>query len=126
MRKLKFLKVRNGMSYNVSKSASIRGPFYHNMVSEFFKQHDHQRMDQIGIPQPQMQWDKPTQGVEKFSQHMEVIFEGPLAEKKEKQKIWYLLLRAVGKGRDVYNTWALIEYEGKSLEVHLTKFQEYV
>lgn len=85
-------------------------------------------MDLAGIPPPQMNWEatNPLEAWKKFRQHVELIFGGPLAEKPEKQKIRYLLLWAGDKGRDVFNTWTLTEEEGKSLETHFKKFQDYV
>ena len=85
-------------------------------------------MELNGIPQPAINWESANlvDTWKKFKQHIELIFEGPLADKDEKVKITYLLLWIGDKGRDIYNTWKLSEDEKKSLKAHYDKFLAYV
>ena len=85
-------------------------------------------MELNGIPQPLINWDSSNlvDTWKKFQQHVDLIFEGPLADKDDKVKITYLLLWIGDKGRDIYNTWKLSEDDKKSLKSHYDKFLAYV
>lgn len=63
----------------------------------------------------------------KFKQHVGLIFDGPLTDKSEPEKVSYLLLWVGEKGRDVYNTWTGIsEADAKKLNTYYDKFKNYV
>ena len=50
-----------------------------------------------------------------FEQHVELMFSGPLATKKEEEKCSYLLIWCVEQGRDITNIWMLLmKTEGSS------------
>jgi len=65
-------------------------------------------MDLTGVQSPQMDWEaKNLPGCWKhFQQHMELMFSGPLAAKKEEEKCSYLLIWCGKKGQDIANTWS--------------------
>ncbi|MCG7879803.1 MAG: hypothetical protein N0C90_26270, partial [Candidatus Thiodiazotropha endolucinida] len=85
-------------------------------------------MDLSGIPAPVMNWEASNlpEAWKKFHQHVELIFQGPLAAKTEAEKVSYLLLWVGDKGRDVYNTWTgITDEEAVLLETYYTKFKNY-
>jgi hypothetical protein len=75
-----------------------------------------------------MDWESSNlpEAWEKFKRHTELVFKGPLKDKKEEERIAYVLLWIGDKGRDVYQTWQLSDEENKSLEAHYKRFQTYV
>ena len=85
-------------------------------------------MNMSGITPPSMDWESSNlpEAWEKFKRHTELVFKGPLKDKKEEERIAYVLLWIGDKGRDVYQTWQLSDEENKSLEAHYKRFQTYV
>ncbi|KAL6471840.1 hypothetical protein MHYP_G00204900 [Metynnis hypsauchen] len=85
-------------------------------------------MDSTGIPTPRMDWDSSNlpDAWRKFRQHVELMFSGPLASKKEEERCSYLLLWVGEKGRDVFNTWTLTADERKLLTTYYDRFETYV
>ncbi|KAL6455152.1 hypothetical protein MHYP_G00364050 [Metynnis hypsauchen] len=86
------------------------------------------KMDSTGIPTPRMDWDSSNlpDAWRKFRQHVELMFSGPLASKKEEERCSYLLLWVGEKGRDVFNTWTLTADERKLLTTYYDRFETYV
>ena len=98
-------------------------------------------MELSGIHPPQMNWDSPAMAEcwTKFKQHADLMFEGPLSDKTEAQKVSYLLLWVGEKGRDIFLTFtfapgvaatadapAIPAESNKSLDTVYRKFKEYV
>ena len=72
-------------------------------------------MDLTGIPTPKFDWEAtnlPEQW-RKFHDHVQLIFDGPLAEKTEEVKV-YLLLWIGDKGREIRNTWTDLDTPEKA------------
>ena len=61
----------------------------------------------IGLPHPSMNWDAPclTDTWNKFEQHVNLMFSGPLSDKTQAQQVSYLLLWVGEKGRDIHSTF---------------------
>ena len=51
-------------------------------------------MELTGVQSPQMDWDADnlSERWKRFRQHVELMFSGPLAAKKEEEKCTYLLI----------------------------------
>ena len=51
-------------------------------------------MELTGVQSPQMDWDTDnlSERWKRFRQHVELMFSGPLAAKKEEEKCTYLLI----------------------------------
>ena len=76
-------------------------------------------MELSGITPPKFDWDDTNlpQQWERFKRHIELIFNGPLKEKDEEEKVAYLLLWTGEKGRDIHATWTGISAgDAKKLE----------
>ena len=61
----------------------------------------------------------------RWKQTMELMLQGPLAGKDEKQQCGYFLLYIGQQARDVYNTWALKSAEKDKIELLFELFEEY-
>lgn len=61
----------------------------------------------------------------RWRQTMELLIQGPLAEKTEEQKCGYFLLNIGQRGRDVYNTWTISEEDKNKTKVLFDKFEAY-
>ena len=61
----------------------------------------------------------------RWKQTMELMLQGPLADKDEKQRCGYFLLYIGQQARDVYNTWALKSAEKDKIEPLFELFEEY-
>ena len=72
-------------------------------------------MDLTGVQSPQMDWDDENlpERWKRFRQHVELMFSGPLAAKKEEEKCSYLLIWCGEKGRDIANTWSDVSDDDK-------------
>jgi hypothetical protein len=78
-----------------------------------------------GIPPPNINWDSTNlpDKWQKFEEHAKLIFNGPLLEKSEEQKVSYLLIWVGSRGREVRQTWGDISAEDqKKLETYYTRF----
>ncbi|KAL0968110.1 hypothetical protein UPYG_G00262530 [Umbra pygmaea] len=77
---------------------------------------------------PKMDWDSTNlpEAWRRFKQHAELVFSGPLREKREQDKCSYLLLWIGEKGRDVFNTWSLTEEDAKKLNTYYDKYTAYL
>jgi hypothetical protein len=64
-------------------------------------------MENLGLPNPSMNWESPalTETWDKFKQHCNLMFDGPLSEKNQRQRVSYLLLWVGERGRDIYSTF---------------------
>ena len=74
-------------------------------------------MDLVDVQNPEMvsKSENLTERWKRFRQHVELMFSGPLATKKEEEKCSYLLIRWVEQGRDITNIWMLLmKTEGSS------------
>ena len=57
--------------------------------------------------------------------HIQLIFEGPLKDKTEEEKVAFLLIWVGEKGHDVSQSWTLTNEEKKKLETY-KKIQKHV
>ena len=76
-----------------------------------------------------MDWDAENlpERWKRFRQHVELMFSGPLAAKKEEEKCSYLLIWCGEKGRDIANTWSdVTEDDKKKLETYFERFANHV
>jgi len=85
-------------------------------------------MDSFGVPAPKMDWESANlpEAWRRFRQHAELIFSGPLREKREQDKCSYLLLWIGEKGRDIFNTWTLTDEDAKKLQTYYDKYTAYL
>ncbi|KAK2560683.1 hypothetical protein P5673_016445 [Acropora cervicornis] len=65
-------------------------------------------MDLVGVQSPQKDWESENlpERWKRFREHVELMFSGPLATKKEEEKCSYLLIWCGERGRDIANTWS--------------------
>ena len=87
------------------------------------------RMDLTGVQSPQMDWDAENlpERWKRFRQHVELMFSGPLAAKKEEEKCSYLLIWCGEKGRDIANTWSDVsDDDKKKLKTYFERFANHV
>ena len=79
-----------------------------------------------GITPPVMNWDSTnlTTMWEILERHIQLIFEGPLKDKTEEEKVAFLLIWVGEKGQDVSQSWTLTNEEKKKLETYFKKIQE--
>ena len=76
-----------------------------------------------------MDWDAENliEGWKRFRQHVELMFSGPLAAKKEEEKCSYLLIWCGEKGRDIANTWSdVTDDDKKKLKTYFERFANHV
>ena len=86
-------------------------------------------MDLTGGQSPQMDWDAENlpERWKRFRQHVELMFSGPLAAKKEEEKCSYLLIWRGEKGRDIANTWSDVsDDDKKKLKTYFERFANHV
>ena len=86
-------------------------------------------MDLTGVQSPQMDWDAEnlSKRWKRFRQHVELMFSGPLAVKKEEEKCTYLLIWCGEKGRDISNTWSdVTEDDKKKLKPYFERLASHV
>ncbi|KAL0161181.1 hypothetical protein M9458_044906, partial [Cirrhinus mrigala] len=85
-------------------------------------------METYGIQAPRMDWTSANlpEAWRRFKQQAELMFSGPLREKREPEKCSYLLLWIGEKGLDIYNTWSLSEDEAKKLQTYYDKYAAYI
>ena len=81
-----------------------------------------------GVPIPSIDWRSHNlpEVFRKFKRTCELIFAGPLSQIDEVQKITYLMIWADDEGRDIKDGWGLTDGDKKKLNVHWTRFEEYV
>ena len=87
------------------------------------------RMDLAGVQSPQMDWEAENlpERWKRFRQHVEIMFSGPLATKKEEEKCSYLLIWCGKKGRDIANTWRdVTDEDEKKLKTYFERFANHV
>ena len=61
-----------------------------------------------------------------FKQYCQLIFDGPLNQKKEKVKATYIFLWIGEEGQKIYNSFELSNEEKQTLDVNFNKFTTYV
>ena len=86
-------------------------------------------MDLTGVQSPQMDWDAENlpERWKRFRQHVELMFSGPLAARKEEEKCSYLLIWCGEKGRDIANTWSdVTDDDKKKLKTYFERFANHV
>ena len=86
-------------------------------------------MDLTGLQSPQMDWEVGNlpERWKHFRQHVELMFSGPLAAKKEDEKCSYLLIWCGEKGRDIANTWSdVTDEDKKKLKTYFERFANHV
>lgn len=85
-------------------------------------------MDMSGINPPKMDWDSSNlpETWEKFERHVKLIFQGPLKDKTDEERLAYLLIWVDDKGRDVQQSWKLEGDDEKSLDKHYENFRKHV
>ncbi|XP_053381823.1 uncharacterized protein K02A2.6-like [Mercenaria mercenaria] len=81
-----------------------------------------------GMPTPTIDWNSSNlvNEWEKFEEHVKLIFQGPLSEKTEEQKVNYLLLWVGARGREIKQTWVISNAEAKKLNTFYKRFKSYV
>ena len=81
-----------------------------------------------GLPTPTMDWhasDAP-RALSKFKELCNLLFNGPLGDLSEERKVNYLLLWVGEEGRELANTWSLIEEDRKSLKPYWDEYEKFV
>ena len=79
-----------------------------------------------GFATPLLSWNSPNlpEAFRSFRQYSTLIFDGPFANKSEKEKVTYLLLWIGSHGRDIYDGWSWTTPGDKfKLQIVLDKFQ---
>ena len=87
------------------------------------------RMASSGFATPSLNWSSPNlpEAFRSFRQHSTLIFDGPFANKMEKEKVTYLLLWIGSHGRDIYDGWTWNTPEEKfRLQIVLERFQRHI
>ncbi|KAK3730998.1 hypothetical protein QZH41_006643 [Actinostola sp. cb2023] len=81
-----------------------------------------------GLPVPTMDLNAPDapQLFKKFKAKCTLIFEGPLKDKSEKEKVNYLLIWSGDDGIELASTWTLTEDEEGKLATYWKKFEDFV
>ena len=86
-------------------------------------------MELSGVPPPSINWEATNLPDEwdKFQNHVELIFSGPLKGKNEEEQISYLLLWVGEQGRQIRKTWTDISAEDvKKVTTFYTRFKKHV
>ena len=85
-------------------------------------------MSELNASIPRFDWDTANlQSWNRFETHVNLMFNGPLSGKSEKQQCAYLLLWTGEKGQQIYSTWVLdAANEKDKLAVYLTKFRQHI
>ena len=81
-----------------------------------------------GLPIPSMDWHSPdaAQAFKKFKARCQLYFNGPLKEKTEEEQVSYLLIWSGDDGIELVSTWGLSAGDKKKLDVHWTRFKQYL
>jgi hypothetical protein len=81
-----------------------------------------------GLPIPSMDWHSPdaAQAFKKFKARCQLYFNGPLKEKTEEEQVSYLLIWSGDDGIELVSTWGLSAGDKKKLDVHWTRFEQYL
>ena len=77
-----------------------------------------------GFSTPSLSWNSPNlpEAFRSFRQYSTLIFDGPFANKSEKEKVTYLLLWIGIHGRDIYDEWTWTTPDNKfKLQIVLDK-----
>lgn len=76
---------------------------------------------------PSINWEKKDINGEwkQFSQHVKLMFQGPLKRATKEEQAAYILIWVGQKGRDIFNAWNLTEDEEKDPSTILQKFKQY-
>ena len=86
-------------------------------------------MDLVGVRSPQMDWGSENllERWKHFRQHIELMFSGLLATKKEEEKCSYLLIWCGEKGRHIVSTWSNVtDGDRKKLQTYFERFSNHV
>ena len=86
-------------------------------------------MASSGFATPSLNWSSPNlpEAFRSFRQYSTLIFDGPFANKTEKEKVTYLLLWIGSHGRDIYVGWTWNTPEEKfRLQIILERFQRHI
>ena len=79
----------------------------------------------FGIAELDLKNGNVTENWKRWKQTMQLMLQGPLAEKEEKQQYGYFLLYLGQGGRDIYNTWTITEAEQDKIQVLFDKYEAY-
>ena len=82
-----------------------------------------------GFATPSLSWNSPNlpEAFRSFRQYSTLIFDGPFANRSEKEKVTYLLLRIGSHGRDIYDGWTRTTPDDKfKLHIVLKNFQRHI
>ena len=79
----------------------------------------------VGIGELDFENGNIAENWKRWKQTMQLMLQGPLAEKDEKQQCGYFLLYVGQRGRDIYNTWTLSSTETDKIEVLFDKYEAY-
>ena len=82
-----------------------------------------------GFATPSLSWNSPNlpEAFCSFRQHSTLIFDGPFANKSEKEKVTYLLLWIGSHGRDIYDGWTWTTPDDKfKLQIVLDKWRLFI
>ena len=86
-------------------------------------------MASSGFATPSLNWSSPNlpEAFRSFCQYSTLIFDGPFANKTEKEKVTYLLLWIGSHGRDIFDGWTWNTPEEKfRIQIVLERFQRYI
>ena len=82
-----------------------------------------------GFAPPSLSWSSTNlpEAYRSFRQYTTLIFDGPFANKTEKEKVTYLLIWIGSHGRDIYEGWTWNSPDDKfKLKLVLDKFQQHI
>ena len=72
-------------------------------------------MSELHASIPHFDWDTASElSWQRFETHVQLMMDGPLSEKSEKEQCAYLILWLGEKGRDIFSTWKLADGEKKN------------
>ena len=85
-------------------------------------------MASSGFSTPSLNWSSPLpEAFRSFRQYSTLIFDGPFANKTEKEKVTYLLLWIGSHGHDICDGWTWNTPEEKfRLQIVLERFQRHI
>ena len=81
-----------------------------------------------GLPIPRIDWTSSdlTQTFKRFKALCVLLFEGPLKDKSEEEKVNYLKIWSGEEGIELVETWNLSNEDKKKLQPHWERFEHYI
>lgn len=84
-------------------------------------------MSELHASIPHFDWDTASElSWQRFETHVQLMMDGPLSEKSEKEQCAYLILWLGERGRDIFSTWKLADGDKNKLSVYLSKFKSHI